>query len=81
MKKIIGLSILTAFTLISCSPIILLQQTELKQRSNPKSIHQQKIRPAKMPLWKQAVIALSVLVVLIGLYIVLVFSEIFAFGN
>ncbi len=58
-----------------------LQQTELKQGSNPKSIHQQKITPAKMPLWKQAVIALSVLVVLIGLYIALVFSEIFAFGN
>lgn len=31
MKKIIGLSILTAFTLISCSPIILLQQTEFNE--------------------------------------------------
>jgi preprotein translocase subunit SecF len=58
-----------------------LKKTEFKQRSTPKSIHQQKITPAKMPLWKQAVIALSVLVVLIGLYIALVFSEIFAFGN
>jgi preprotein translocase subunit SecF len=35
----------------------------------------------KLPLWKQALIALSVLVLLIGLYIALVFSEIFAFGN
>ena len=31
MKKIIGLSILTAFTLISCTPIILLQQTEFNE--------------------------------------------------
>ena len=58
-----------------------LEKTEFIQRSTPKSIQQQKITPAKMPLWKQAVIALSVLVVLIGLYIALVFSEIFAFGN
>ncbi len=58
-----------------------LEKTEFKQLSTPKLIQQQKITPAKMPLWKQAVIALSVLVVLIGLYITLVFSEIFAFGN
>ena len=58
-----------------------LEKTEFIQRSTPKSIQQQKITPAKMPLWKQALIALSVLVVLIGLYIALVFSEIFAFGN
>ncbi len=31
MKKIIGLSILTALTLISCTPIILLQQTEFNE--------------------------------------------------
>ena len=31
LKKIIGLSILTAFTLISCTPIILLQQTEFNE--------------------------------------------------
>ena len=31
MKKIIGLSILTAFTLISCTPIILLQQMEFNE--------------------------------------------------
>ena len=31
MKKIIGLSILTAFTLISCTLIILLQQTEFNE--------------------------------------------------
>jgi hypothetical protein len=31
MKKIIGLSVLTAFTLISCTPIILLQQTEFNE--------------------------------------------------
>jgi preprotein translocase subunit SecF len=34
-----------------------------------------------MPLWKKAVIALSVVVGVIGLYIALVFSEVFAFGN
>jgi hypothetical protein len=53
----------------------LLEKTEFKQRTTPKSIHQQKITPAKMPFWKQAVIALSVLVVLMGLYVALVFSE------
>jgi hypothetical protein len=54
----------------------LVEKTVFKQRSTPKSIHQQKITPAKMPLWKQAVIALSVLVVLIGSYVALVFSGI-----
>lgn len=56
-----------------------LQKTEFKQLSTSKSIDEHKA--SKMPLWKKAVIALSVVVGLIGLYIALVFSEVFAFGN
>ncbi len=58
-----------------------LQKTEFKQLSTAKSIQEHKITPSKMPLWKKAVIALSVVVGVIGLYIALVFSEVFAFGN
>jgi preprotein translocase subunit SecF len=58
-----------------------LQKTEFKQLSTSKSIDEHKVTPSKMPLWKKAVIALSVVVGLISLYIALVFSEVFAFGN
>jgi preprotein translocase subunit SecF len=50
-----------------------IKETPKKENINPSV--------KKLPLWKQALIALSVLILLIGLYIALVFSEIFAFGN
>jgi hypothetical protein len=58
-----------------------LEKNEFNYSSTPKSLTKQTNLPPKMPFWKQAVIFFSALVVLIGLYVLLVFTEVFAFGN
>lgn len=58
-----------------------LEKTEFNYSSTSKSLTSQTNLPPKMPFWKQAVIFFSALVVLIGLYVLLVFTEVFAFGN
>lgn len=58
-----------------------IQKTEFKQLSMSKSIQEYKVTPAKMPLWKKAVIFLSVIVFLFLLHMVIALSGVLAFGN